>query len=87
LQFLHSGYYVQSLLRGNAGVVEASSANRLLLVRLFHLFFATSRLQRSDIKNSRCGFVTFANWFGGVYMIRINSLARLAVDAQTIFNV
>ncbi len=31
--------------------------------------------------------VSFANWFGGVYKDKNNFFARMAVDAETIFDV
>jgi putative ABC transport system permease protein len=71
----------------NAGV-EASSANRLITRQAVSFIFTLPLAYRDQISNiPGVDEVTYANWFGGVYIDKTQFFARLAVDAETIFNV
>ena len=71
----------------NAGV-EASSANRLVTRQAVSFIFPLPLAYRDQIsKIPGVDVVTFANWFGGVYIDKNQFFARLAVDAETIFDV
>lgn len=71
----------------NAGV-EASSANRLVTRQAVSFIFPLPLAYRDQIsKIPGVDVVTFANWFGGVYIDKSQFFARLAVDAETIFKV
>ena len=71
----------------NAGV-EASAANRLITRQAVSFIFPLPLAYRDQIKNiSGVEDVTYANWFQGVYIDKNQFFARLAVDAETIFNV
>jgi putative ABC transport system permease protein len=71
----------------NAGV-EASAANRLVTRQAVSFIFPLPLAYRDQIsKIPGVDEVTFANWFGGVYIDKNQFFARLAVDAETIFDV
>lgn len=71
----------------NAGV-EASAANRLVTRQAVSFIFPLPLAYRDQIsKIPGVDVVTFANWFGGVYIDKSQFFARLAVDAETIFDV
>ena len=71
----------------NAGV-EASAANRLITRQAVSFIFPLPLAYRDQIKNiPGVEEVTYANWFQGVYIDKTQFFARLAVDAETIFDV
>lgn len=71
----------------NAGV-EASAANRLVVRQAVSFIFPLPLAYRDQIsKVPGVDEVTYANWFGGVYIDKNQFFARLAVDAETIFDV
>ncbi|MCW8805249.1 MAG: ABC transporter permease [Ignavibacteriaceae bacterium] len=71
----------------NAGV-EASAANRLITRQAVSFIFPLPLAYRDQISNvPGVEAVTYANWFQGVYIDKNQFFARLAVDAETIFDV
>lgn len=71
----------------NAGV-EASAANRLITRQAISFIFPLPLAYRDQIaKIPGVEAVTYANWFQGVYIDKNQFFARLAVDAETIFEV
>ena len=71
----------------NAGV-EASAADRLITRQAVSFIFPLPLAYRDQIKSiPGVEDVTYANWFQGVYIDKNQFFARLAVDAETIFNV
>jgi putative ABC transport system permease protein len=71
----------------NAGV-EASAANRLVTRQAVSFIFPLPLAYKDKIsKIPGVDVVTYANWFGGVYIDKNQFFARLAVDAETIFDV
>jgi len=71
----------------NAGV-DASSANRLITRQAVSFIFTLPYAYKDKIeKIPGVQEVTFANWFSGVYKDKNNFFARLAVDANTLFDV
>lgn len=71
----------------NAGV-DASSANRLITRQAVSFIFTLPYAYKDKIeKIPGVQEVTFANWFSGVYKDKSNFFARLAVDANTLFDV
>lgn len=71
----------------NAGV-EASAANRLITRQAVSFIFTLPLAYRDQIANvPGVEAVTYANWFQGVYIDKNQFFARLAVDAETIFDV
>ena len=71
----------------NAGV-EASAANRLITRQAVSFIFPLPLAYRDQIaKVPGVEAVTFANWFQGVYIDKNQFFARLAVDAETVFEV
>jgi len=71
----------------NAGV-EASAANRLITRQAVSFIFPLPLAYRDQIANvPGVDAVTYANWFQGVYIDKNQFFARLAVDAETIFEV
>jgi putative ABC transport system permease protein len=71
----------------NAGV-EASAANRLITRQAVSFIFPLPLAYRDQIANiPGVETVTYANWFQGVYIDKNQFFARLAVDAETIFDV
>ena len=68
--------------------VEGAAANRLITRQAVSFIFPLpysykERIDRIDGVNK----VSFANWFGGVYIDKNQFFARMAVDAETIFDV
>ncbi len=71
----------------NAGV-EASAANRLITRHAVSFIFPLPLAYESRIeKVPGINLVTYANWFGGVYIDKDQFFARLAVDAEHYFDV
>jgi putative ABC transport system permease protein len=71
----------------NAGV-EASAANRLITRHSVSFIFPLPLSYRDRIAQVQgIDQVTYANWFGGVYIDKKQFFARLAVDANTFFEV
>jgi putative ABC transport system permease protein len=68
--------------------VEASSANRLIVRQSVSFIFPLPYAYREKIMQvPGVTNVSFANWFGGVYIDENNFFARLAVDPETYFDV
>ncbi len=68
--------------------VEASSANRLITRQAVSFIFPLPYSYRDKIASiPGVEEVTFSNWFQGVYIDKNQFFARLAVDANTIFDV
>src|SRR5215471_155920 len=68
--------------------VEASAANRLITRHAVSFVFPLPLAYRDRILQvPGVGKVTYANWFSGVYIDKNQFFARLAVDAQTFFDV
>ncbi len=68
--------------------VEASSANRLITRQAVSFIFPLPYAYRDKIQSvPGVQEVTFSNWFQGVYKDKNQFFARLAVDANTIFDV
>ena len=67
--------------------VEASAANRLITRQAVSFIFPLPYSYRDQIaKIPGVNAVTFANWFGGVYIDKNQFFARMAVDAETNFD-
>jgi putative ABC transport system permease protein len=68
--------------------VEASSANRLITRQAVSFIFPLPYAYRDKIASvPGVEEVTYSNWFQGVYIDKNQFFARLAVDANTIFDV
>lgn len=68
--------------------VEASSANRLIVRQAVSFIFPLPLADKEKIAQiPGIKEVTYANWFGGVYIDKNNFFARLAIDADTYFDV
>jgi putative ABC transport system permease protein len=68
--------------------VEASSVNRLITRHAVSFVFPLPLAYRDQIaKVPGVKTVSFANWFGGTYIDKSQFFARLAVDAETFFEV
>jgi len=68
--------------------VDATAANRLITRQAVSFIFPLPYAYKEKIKNvDGVKEVSFANWFGGIYKDKNNFFARLAVDAETIFDV
>jgi putative ABC transport system permease protein len=68
--------------------VEASSANRLIVRQAVSFIFPLPYADKEKIAQiPGVKEVTYANWFGGVYIDKNNFFARLAVDADNYFKV
>ena len=68
--------------------VEGSSANRLITRHSVSFIFPLPLAYRDRIANvDGVERVTYANWFGGVYIDKNQFFARLAIDAETFFDV
>jgi putative ABC transport system permease protein len=68
--------------------VEGSSANRLITRQAVSFIFPLPYAYRDKIEDiDGISKVSFANWFQGVYIDKNQFFARLAVDAETIFDV
>jgi putative ABC transport system permease protein len=67
--------------------VQASAANRLIIRQAVSFIFPLPFSYRDQIANiPGVERVTFANWFGGVYIDKNQFFARMAVDAETNFD-
>ncbi|HCA80461.1 MAG TPA: ABC transporter ATP-binding protein [Bacteroidetes bacterium] len=67
--------------------VEASAANRLITRQAVSFIFPLPYAYRDQIsKIPGVDQVTFANWFQGVYIDKNQFFARMAVDAETMFD-
>ncbi len=67
---------------------KASSANRLVVRQAVSFIFPLPYAYREKIMQvPGVKEVTFANWFGGIYIDRSQFFARMAVDADTYFDV
>jgi len=68
--------------------VEASAANRLITRQAISFIFPLPLAYRDQIAQiPGVDAVTYANWFQGVYIDKNQFFARLAVDAETMFDV
>ncbi len=68
--------------------VEASAANRLITRHAVSFIFPLPYAYRDRIgKIPGVEQVTFANWFGGVYVDKKQFFARLAIDNENFFDV
>ncbi|RPH33421.1 FtsX-like permease family protein, partial [bacterium] len=68
--------------------VEASAANRLITRHAVSFIFPLPLAYEGRIeKVPGISLVTYANWFGGVYIDKDQFFARLAVDAEHYFDV
>jgi putative ABC transport system permease protein len=68
--------------------VEASAANRLIVRQSVSFIFPLPYAYREKIMQvPGVTNVSYANWFGGVYIDQNNFFARLAVDPDTYFDV
>ena len=71
----------------NSGV-EGAAANRLITRQAISFIFPLPYAYREQIaKVPGVKNVTWANWFGGVYIDKNQFFARMAVDADTYFDV
>ncbi len=71
----------------NSGV-ESSAANRLIVRQAVSFIFPLPEAYAERIRNlPGVDMVSWANWFGGVYIDKNQFFARLAVDADTYFQV
>jgi len=67
--------------------VEASAANRLITRNAISLIFPLPLSYLTKIKQiSGVTGVTFANWFGGIYIDEKNFFPQFAIDAKSFFN-
>jgi putative ABC transport system permease protein len=67
--------------------VEASAADRLITRQAVSFIFPLPLAYRDRIASVKgVELVTFANWFGGVYIDKKQFFARIAVDAETFFD-
>lgn len=68
--------------------VEGSSANRLITRQAVSFIFPLPYAYKDKIAQvPGVRNLTFANWFGGVYIDKNQFFARIAADAETIFDV
>jgi putative ABC transport system permease protein len=68
--------------------VEGASANRLVTRQAVSFIFPLPYAYRDKILQvPGVDNVTYANWFGGVYIDKSQFFARIAADAETIFDV
>ncbi len=67
---------------------DASAANRLITRHSVSFIFPLPLADREKIAGvPGVEMITHANWFGGVYIDKNQFFARLAVDAETFFEV
>ena len=67
--------------------VEASAANRLITRSAISLIFPLPLSYLTRIKQiPEVTDVTYANWFGGVYIDEKNFFPQIAIDAKSFFN-
>jgi putative ABC transport system permease protein len=68
--------------------IEVSAANRLITRQAVSFIFPLPYAYRDQIARvDGVEMVSFANWFGGTYIDKKQFFARLAVDAETFFDV
>lgn len=68
--------------------VDASAANRLITRQAISFIFPLPYAYKDKIEQiSGIETVTYANWFQGVYKDKNQFFARMAVDAETMFDV
>lgn len=68
--------------------VEASAVDRLITRHAVSFIFPLPYSYRDKIANvPGVETVSFANWFGGTYIDKSNFFARMAIDAETYFDV
>ena len=68
--------------------VEASQADRLITRHSVSFIFPLNYAYRDKIANiPGVDIVSYANWFGGVYIDKTQFFARMAIDADTYFKV
>jgi putative ABC transport system permease protein len=68
--------------------VEGASANRLITRQAVSFIFPLPYAYKDKIAQvPGVKTLTFANWFGGVYIDKNQFFARIAADAETIFDV
>jgi len=68
--------------------VEASSTNRLISRQAVSFIFPLPLAYRDQIaKVPGVKAVSYANWFGGTYIDKTKFFARMAIDAETFFDV
>jgi putative ABC transport system permease protein len=68
--------------------VEASAADRLIVRQAVSFIFPLPYAYKEKIENiSGIETISYANWFQGVYIDKNQFFARLAVDAETFFDV
>lgn len=68
--------------------IEVAAANRLITRQAVSFIFPLPYAYRDHIARVRgVEQVSFANWFGGTYIDKKQFFARLAVDAETFFDV
>lgn len=68
--------------------VQASAANRLITRQAVSFIFPLPYAYRDQIaKIPGVNGITFANWFGGTYIDKNQFFARMAVDAETNFDI
>jgi len=68
--------------------VEASAADRLIVRQAVSFIFPLPYAYKDKIENvTGIETVSYANWFQGVYIDKNQFFARLAVDAETFFDV
>ena len=68
--------------------VEASSTNRLITRQSVSFIFPLPLAYRNQIaKVPGVKAASYANWFGGTYIDKTKFFARMAVDAETFFDV
>ncbi len=68
--------------------VEASQADRLITRHSVSFIFPLNFAYRDKIaKVPGVDMVSYANWFGGVYIDKTQFFARMAIDAETYFKV
>ncbi len=67
--------------------VEASAANRLITRNAISLIFPLPLSYMTKIKQiPGVTGVTYANWFGGIYIDEKHFFPQIAIDAKTFFN-
>lgn len=68
--------------------LDAAAANRLITRQAVSFIFPLPYSYKEKIKSiDGVESVSFANWFQGVYKDKDNFFARLAIDAETVFDV
>ena len=68
--------------------LDASSTTRLVTRQAVSFIFPLPYAYKEKIQNiPGVEEVSYANWFGGVYIDKSNFFSRLAIDANTFFDV